>query len=423
MMDDRYPEIFLDLGVGYEPNRGEAFSVRVLDRERSLFEPGGPARTFSFTLPRAFRETALTQSPQDAWHAAPLNANPAYELGQRMWRSLPNELQERISTSLSLARPLLLKFGSASSGIDDVPWEWLYGPGPVPLGLHMGARMVRCLPVLHASPPLTVTPPLRVLIVLTNPRDERLLDAPTEIGIVQGGLSDPAQYTVQTIYEPGIASLQRALEWEPSILHYVGHSGITTAGGNLIMHDSDGGTAWVSAAQLAKMLPASVRLLCLSTCVTAQNFQIGGLRKFAHAPAEVLLPTIIVNQYALTRESAAAFWRKFYPALIAVGGDPIEAVQQARHAAADAQPNFIDWASFSLVLRDGHLPAFRIAPAVAEDPSRMAEELQAQFAARLANSLADQLRYVTPDKGVSDRLRSSIEDASKTFSDITRKLS
>src|SRR5262245_9982813 len=157
-------------------------------------------------------------------------------------------------------------------------------------------RFLRLVPTLYTSPPLSIVPPIKVLVVVTNPKDERLLRSDVEIQILTQELSKMPQYQLECLMEPKLGALTAALERSPHIVHYVGHSGINGTAGNLILHDVYEGTHWLSAEQIALLLPSSVRLLCLSTCVTNTNYQTGGLVKFAHAPAGLNLPTTIVNQ-------------------------------------------------------------------------------------------------------------------------------
>ena len=66
------------------------------------------------------------------------------------------------------------------------------------------------------------------------------------------------------------AGLAGALKrFQPHVLHYVGHAGVSSAIGHIILHSEGRGTSWLSAEQLAEMLPPSVGLLCLSTCFSA----------------------------------------------------------------------------------------------------------------------------------------------------------
>lgn len=385
--------------LAFEPpvsTRDKLSTLRVYNGEREYFESGKEhAQEFKVELPHAFRETALMDP--GGWRKRPRPAGPAHDLGQRMWANLPQPVREGILSGTSDA-PRRVAILSSACGIDDIPWEWLNAGGDNNIAANDSVRFVRLVPTLYPAPSLTVEPPLRVLIVLTNPKDERLLRADEEIRIVSQGLKNNSMFSVKFLVEPRIDALRSDLEWSPHIIHYIGHSGISGATGNLILHDDRDGTRWLPAAEVARYLPSSVRLLCLSTCVTAENYQIGGLTKFANCPAEIPLPTTIVNQYDLGPAGAESFWSEFYGSLIHHGGNVLESFHQARRFTLLNDPDpWWCWASFSLVLRDGTGHPFRLAQAAAQPGDRYVAEIQAQWSARLANNLAVRMRSLDAD--------------------------
>jgi hypothetical protein len=282
---------------------------------------------------------------------------------------------------------------STHCGMDDVPWEWINDDTGQPLAATDSVRFVRLVPTLYAAPALSVTPPVRVLVVLTNPKDERLLNPSVEIDVITAGLRMDDRYRFNVLMEPRLEKLREALESSPPhIVHYVGHSGISGAMGNLILHDYQEGTRWLPASEFARILPSSVRLLCLSTCVTTQNYQVGGLAKFAHCASEIQLPTTIANQYALTETGARFFWQRFYPALAEYDGNAVDAFHSARRAVFTQKLDTWCWASFSIIVRDGSGHPLQIAKPNLKPTERYNTELQAQWSTRLANSLATRMR-------------------------------
>lgn len=344
---------------------------------------------FFIDLPRPFQETAFMDP--GGWRQTPRWEGPARDLGHRMWSNLPESVRTEILAG-NPNNPKRVAILSTASGLEGIPWEWLNAGPETLLAATSSVRFVRLVPTLYASPPLTITPPIRVLIVLTNPKDERLLDPPIEVDVIMQGLRDGREYEVRHLFEPRLEALQRELEWSPHVLHYVGHSGISGTTGNVILHDERDGTRWLPAAEIVRLLPTSVQLVCLSTCVTAPNYQTGGLAKFAHCPAEVPLPTTVVNQYALEAPHAAAFWGTFYPALFRHDGNVVEALHEARMATFQMESNTWGWASFSLVVRDGIGQPLRIARTGELHEDRFAAEIQALWSARLANNLATRMR-------------------------------
>ena len=369
----------------------------------------------SVYLPTPFMETALLLA--GSWQRRPIADVHARGLGARMWASLTDNLRVPLAAERSPSRPLRLRIATTESGVDEIPWEWLT-PASTPLALQPGFRVVRSVPVPYPEPPLTVAPPLRVLLLTTNPKDERLLDSYREVQAINQGLQGGG-YQVTVMDGTTRDALYRGLALEPHIVHYVGHSAVGQGVGYLILHDERDGSFWLPASGLAKMLPPSVRLLCLSTCFTQPNYNVSGLPRFGHAPADLHLPTTIVNQYAVTEEGAKTFWKRFYPNLLQ-NGDVVEAVQAARADVAQAVPGQADWASFSLILRDGVGQSFRMSPQAVRDESRFAAELQAQFSARLANELA--MRVSELGVNASDSILKGHSEAQADWANLRKQI-
>lgn len=346
------------------------------------------SESFKVELPHPFRETALMDSK--GWRKKRQAAASAQDLGRRMWLNLPEHLRQDVLAA-NPEKPLRVGVASHSNGLDDIPWEWLSSETGEPLAATESVRFLRLVPTLYAPPPLSIAPPIRVLIVLTNPKDERLLQSNIEIDVVTRGLSNKPEYEVRLVLEPRIDALEREMEWFPHVIHYIGHAGINGNQGCLILHNEQEGTRWLSAAETARFLPSSVKLVCLSTCVSAENYQIGGLNRFAHCPSEVPLPTTIVNQYALDQIAATNFWSAFYPALLHHDGNIVEAFHESRMIVKKDETTTWDWASFSLVVRDGVGHPFRISQELEFSQNRYEAEVQAQLTARLANKLASRI--------------------------------
>lgn len=395
-MRPQVPQLILD----FEPRvdvRNDDVTLQVFHSEQEYFDAGkqtGPQLTVK--LPRPFQETALMG--ERGWRQKPRPAGPAKDLGFRMWQNIPEALRNEVLSGTP-GNPQRVSILSTHCGIDDIPWEWLNGGDDQLIAAMDSVRFLRLVPTRYILPPLTVTPPIRVLIVLTNPKDERLLQSNVEIDVITQGLKNNPAYQFDVLLEPRLDKLQEAVKSSPPhIIHYLGHSGTSGGMGNLILHDDQDGTRWLPAAEIARFLPSSVRLLCLSTCVTTQNYDVGGLAKFAHCGSEVQLPTTIVNQYALGKAGAESFWRKFYPALIEHDGNAVEAFHDARINVLVEDPDpWWCWASFSLVVRDGAGYPLRIAKPEERPKERFAAELQAQWSARAANNLATRMRSLGED--------------------------
>ena len=387
-----YHDVFWDFtSVG---NRGSV-RVRELEKEEELFsrelgdgEDGG----YACQLPLSKRSIHDTYR-EDRWARRRIDKHIMGLIGESLWNCLPEDLKSSLVSKLgNTSRPVRLKISGDSTIINDLTWELLKPPGEPHLALRDDVRLCRSVPVLIRSPAMTVSLPVRMLVIVTNPKDSRLLIADQEISAITSELL-PEQYSVRVIEDPTPEGLsEEVADYRPSIIHYIGHAGISHGDGHLILQSLDGRTSWVSPIDVSSAMPDSVRLVCLSTCFTVTNYQLLGLLRMAFADARLELPTVIANQYPLDGQSVAIFWSTFYSALVECGGDTCEAVHRARVATQQGPQSIGDWGSFAHVLRDSTGDVFRFRQG--EDTGPNAVELKAQFAAQLANELAEQLRKV-----------------------------
>jgi len=366
----------------------EGFLISWFKWEEEVYFSGRESQRASgefFSLESVLPRTGPSQS---RWTRRRVPVSEARAMGRRLWDSLPVSVQRSLIMAQSPHRPVQLKVCSSIPAVSDLPWEWLSDGQEPFIALRPGVRLTRSVPLRLPVPALSVTKPLQVLVVLANPEVGGLnlgreLDAVTE-GIEAAGCR------LQVAQERSIAGLQHLLDRDPpNVLHYIGHAGLSHGEGNLILQDRDARSYWLSATQLSELLPPSVRLLCLSTCFTVDNYQITGLHRLAQAPTLLKLPTVVANQYPVSEQAVRVFWRVFYRALLD-DGNVNEATALARKAVAETESAFADWGSFSLVLRDQSGVSFAFGPEEAH-PGKRAEEIEAQFAVRLANDLAEQV--------------------------------
>jgi len=325
------------------------------------------------------------------WAKKRISQSTVKRVGLTLWSCLPSHLTSSLQALLgNVNRPVRLRISGDSALINDLPWEWLTPPDGVAMAVRKDARLCRYLPVLMQAPAMTVDLPVRILVVVTNPKDERLLNASQEINIVVGKIPSD-KFRIEFCYDPKIAAFAAQIEQvQPNIVHYIGHAGSSHGDGFLILHDSENFTHWVSPLTISNLLPKSVRLVCLSTCVTAPNYQMLGLLRLAFSDVQLEIPTAIANQYPLSAESVSDFWTAFYQALIDCNGETTEAVLRARLAIRSQGQDFCDWGSFAHVLRNTNGQVFRLRRSQSIEQEEA--EIKARFATQIANNLAEYVR-------------------------------
>ncbi len=403
------------------PNDSGQVMLRVFSSEDKFFrtEPPGlpdrPTQAFPIRLPLdRLKEMKVSRGEvTQSWQSSSV----LMEMGRQLWEAIPDEAKQTLHEA-SAELPCRLKISSDSPLIDNLPWEWL-SDATGPLALRPEVRLARSVPIRIMPPPLTVEPPLRVLLVITNPKDERSLNPDQEIKAVIQELQAP-QYKVQYLENPTWEALETALKEECHILHYIGHAGLDRGEGSIILHDYNNVTHWICGSELSKALPLTVRLLCLSTCFTAPNYQILGLPRLAHAPASYRLPTTVTNSAPVDEMSVKTFWKKFYSSLTQENGNVNEAFHGAQGDVAANSPGNAFWGSFSLVIRDQSGEAFRLEGASPRDKEQLAAEIKAQLASTLANELSMQLS-VFGDKA-PDSMRKTVEKEITRAADLTKKV-
>jgi hypothetical protein len=417
----RYRDLLWDFTSGMKVQKKGA-QLRVYLSEQEMFETGKiSAQTVPIDLPLGWLTSStsfLVEQSQDL-KLRPVAPRLLLELGRKLWDAIPQDAKQPMLDPISHP-PCRLKISSDSSAIDDLPWEWLNDGQGQPFVLRPEIRLARSIPIRLAGPPMSVEPPLRVLLVITNPKDERLLDPWREIEAISPRLRTPP-YELKLLEEPTWEALVAALRHQqPHIVHYIGHAGIDRGEGNIILHDWQNMTHWISGADLSKALPLTVRLLCLSTCFTVPNYQILGLRRLAHIPASYRLPTVVTNRYPVRESGVQTFWQVFYSSLVDHDGNVNEAFHEAEQAVAVSPGTEADWGSFSLVIRDQSAEVMRLETAGMKSTTKYAEEIRAQLISSLANDLTERLACFGPD--ASERVQKQCKEEVEAASDLIKKL-
>jgi hypothetical protein len=311
------------------------------------------------------------------------------DVGRQLWEAISLAAKQPLLEATS-EQPCRLKISCDWPALDDLPWEWLNDGADPPFALRPGVRIARSMPIRQPIPPLSVEAPIRVLLVLASLTDERLQLGQRELDAIQPRLNSPP-YALEILQRPTLEELTKALHDERHIVHFIAHGGLSHGEGNIILQHSQDIASWVSGAELARMLPLTVRLVCLSTCFTAANNQILGLPRLAHSATQAPLPTLVTNRYPVSENAVRAFWASFYDALAEQRGNANEAVHRAHRDAMGDDPDASDWGSFSLVIRDQTAEVLRLAADRPVSAERYAEEIRAHLQTSLANDLAGQI--------------------------------
>jgi len=246
-----------------------------------------------------------------------------------------------------------------------LPWEYLYdAEGRGFLALSDRTLVVRYLELSEVLETLLVEPPLRVLALISTPRDyQQLVEADREwkrLGAALRPLLGSGRIEIERLDHPTSEALEsRLLTGQPvHVLHFIGHGGFSELRGEgvLVFEDGAGNGALLGGSSLAYLLQdhPSLRLAVLNACngarVSPENIFAGTAQVLARHG----VPAVIAMQSEVMDETACSFAEQLYRGIAA--GLPVDACmgEVRRALAAERNP---EWGTPVLYLRatDGRL--------------------------------------------------------------------
>ncbi len=259
-----------------------------------------------------------------------------------------------------------------------LPWEFMYRRETRDfLNLSRQTPIVRYLDVPLPSDPLSYEPPLRILVVISNPIDRKQLDLAREKALIEAAWGKKENVQVEFLGEATPEALHRKLSVSQfHVLHYMGHGDFDerTGQGSLVFEDQRGYSRLIGGESLSVLLQdaPTLRLVCLNACQTARAAEGEGLDPFSGAATALVMagiPAVVAMQFEITDRAALTFAETFYPLL--AQGQPVDAAMaEARKAIYLAEPNTLEWGTPVLFMRtpDGMLFKPSEVPPVAEVP-------------------------------------------------------
>lgn len=265
-----------------------------------------------------------------------------------------------------------------------IPWEYLHDAEYGFVGLSPETALVRYVEMPTPVTPLPVSPPLRVLAMISAPADVPELQGEEEWGRLNEALQDLANrgmVQVDRLEAGTLAALQRPLRLHDyHVLHFVGHGGYDedAKDGALALEGSDGSSRLVTGRDLGLMLRGhrSLRLVVLNACEGARSAPDDPFSGVAQALVRQGVPAVIAMQFEISDPAALVFSQSLYQAI--ADGFPIDLAMVEARRAMFAEGNEVEWATPVLYLRapDGRVFTKDQSPD-AERQAREAAERQA----------------------------------------------
>lgn len=245
----------------------------------------------------------------------------------------------------------------------DLPWEYLYDPTLHRfVSLTTETLLVRYLDVPQRVNPLAVTPPLRILVMISSPKDYPQLDTGqewTRLKVALRSLESQSLITVERLKSGNLPALQRRLrQGEYHIFHFIGHGGFDSAqdDGVLLLEEGDRSHP-VSGGTLGTLLDdhRPLRLAVLNACEGARTSRKDPFAGVAQSLVQRGVPAVIAMQFEITDDAAITFAQEFYAAI--ADQYPVDAALAEARKAIFVRGNQFEWGTPVLYMRspDGHI--------------------------------------------------------------------
>ncbi len=243
------------------------------------------------------------------------------------------QLRGSVEQSLNNDRGLRIRLRLTDSPeLADLPWEFLYDSAQNHfLTTSTETPLVRFLDLPQRIAPLRATLPLRVLVVISSPKNLKRLDAEGEWQRLQDALADllrGGHIVLERLPAATIDALRLRARGAPfHIFHFIGHGGfdIIAEDGVLQFEDENGMSHPVRGEMLGMHLHdhRSLRLAVLNACEGARSSRQDPFSGVAQSLLQQRVPAVIAMQFEISDAAAKVFAREFYCAI--AEGNPVDA--------------------------------------------------------------------------------------------------
>jgi AAA-like domain/CHAT domain len=309
------------------------------------------------------------------------NEKAAKELGGGLYNAVfQGEVALRLASCIQLASQTQTKVRirlrlDAVPELASLPWEFLYDKSLNRfLSLSKETALVRYLDHPRPLEALSISAPLKVLVIISSPNDLPPLNVEAEWQKLQQAFSQlPAGLVeVHRLAQASLAELDYQLSRDNyHIFHYIGHGLFDEARetSSLALENEDGGSFEIAGELIGVHLHnhASLRMVILNACEGARGTTHDIYSGIAQCLTRCEIPAVIGMQFEISDKAAIAFSSRFYDAI--ARGKPVdESLDAARLAIHAAQNGGSEWGTPVLYLRaqDGNL--FNVKTTTPEEP-------------------------------------------------------
>ena len=252
----------------------------------------------------------------------------------------------------------------ADPALADLPWEFLYVQSVNRfLALSVQTPLIRYMDLPEVVQPIAVTPPIRVLVMISSPTDYPSLDVEAEwqrLNEALGDLIKAGTLLLERMEESTLAALQRRLRRaQYHIFHFIGHGEFdqTLQEGVLLLEREKQRGHRVGSQYLGMLLHdhESLRIAVLNACEGARSSKQDPFAGSAQTLVQQGIPAVIAMQFEIADDVAQTFAHELYGAL--ADSYPIDAAVTEARKAIFAMGREVEWATPVLYLRapDGRI--------------------------------------------------------------------
>jgi len=362
---------------------GKAYKARVVD------SPAGEAET---TLKLPFSQSDVENFFVQIGHSRLIESPQTQkmrEFGRQLFEAtFSGDVRDRLRESLNeVTRQgeglrIRLRTGNIPE-LTNMPWEFMYDASLSRfLALSVETPLVRYLDIPRDIQPLTIRPPLRILAMISSPRDFPSLNVQKEWNNLQESLSrleSRGMVALSRLERPTLQMLQRQLRREQyHIFHFIGHGVFSKQyqDGFLLFEDELQEGHRVSSRDLGILLHdhRHLRLAVLNACEGARSSMEDQFSGTAQSLMRQGLPAVIAMQFRITDIAAITLAREFYTAL--ADGYPVDAALTEARKAIKTHGNDLEWGTPVLYMRAPNGQIFDVESMQSEPQNIKAETIQ-----------------------------------------------
>jgi hypothetical protein len=252
---------------------------------------------------------------------------------------------------------------SETPELSTIPWEYLYRDADQRfLSLFVDTPIIRYVDLADPVEPLTIKPPLRVLVMIPRGQAGAGLNVDREWDLLQEAtaqLRAAGLMELEPLADPSYATLHRALQQRTFHgFHFIGHGGFDETGGFLLFDDPELGHRRVTGTTLGSLIADhdSMRLVVLNACEGARSSPEDTFAGIAQTLVANGIPAVAAMQAEITDRAALQFASEFYTTVSE--GMPIDAaLTEARKAISGGSTGGVEWGTPALYMRavDGRI--------------------------------------------------------------------